>query len=88
MPIDTPVESWFKKDFNLHTYIRVIQVRRDQGLEVKIRCPMKVLITRRQSIFDFYCKSRQRRASEGRCWLVLDAEASLCLDLQRNKTFV
>ena len=31
----------------------------------------EVLITRRQSIFLFFCKSRQRQASEGRCQLVL-----------------
>ena len=44
----------------------------------------EVLKTRRQSIFNFFCKSRQRRASEGRCWLVQDAEARFCLDLQKN----
>ena len=50
----------------------------------------EVLITRRQSIFDFFAnpgRSGPQKAGAGWCWLVLaawDAEARLCLDLQKN----
>ena len=48
----------------------------------------EVLITRRQSIFDFFAnpgRGRPQKAGTGWCWLVLDAEARLCLDFQKNK---
>ena len=48
----------------------------------------EVLITRRQSIFIFFCKSRQRRASASQPASTgqhRPSEARLCLDLQRNK---
>ena len=50
----------------------------------------EVLITRRQSIFIFLqiqAEASLRRpvlAGAGWCWLVLDAEAHLCLDLQEK----
>ena len=52
----------------------------------------EVLITRRQSIFIFFAnpgRGGPQKASAGWCWLVLDADARLCLDLQKNlKCFV
>ena len=48
----------------------------------------EVLITRRQSIFIFFenpGRGGPQKAGAGWYWLVLDAEASLCLNLQKNK---
>ena len=48
----------------------------------------EVLITRRQSAFYFFANTGRgwpQKASAGWGWLVLDAEASLCLDLQKNQ---
>ena len=48
----------------------------------------EVLITRRQSIYDFFAnpgRGRPQKAGAGWCWLILDAEACLCLDFQKNK---
>ena len=52
----------------------VIQFRMDQGLVVKIRCPMthEVLIARRQSIFYFFAypgRGGPQKASASWCWL-------------------
>ena len=47
----------------------------------------EVLMTRIQSIFNFFANSGRggpQKASAGWGWLVLDAEASLCLDLQKK----
>ena len=47
----------------------------------------EVLITRRQRIFDFFAnpgKGGPQKAGASWCRLVLDAEARLCLDLQKN----
>ena len=47
----------------------------------------EVLITRRQSIFDFFAnpgRGRPQKAGASWCWLVLDAEARFCLDLQKK----
>ena len=47
-----------------------------------------VLITRRQSVFIFFAnpgRGGPQKAGAVWCWLVLDAEASLYLDLQKNK---
>ena len=47
----------------------------------------EVLITRRQSILIFLAnpdRGGPQKASAGWCWLVLDAEAHLCLDLQKK----
>ncbi len=46
------------------------------------------LITIRQSIFNFLAnpvRGRPQKAGAAWCWLVLDAEACVCLDLQKNK---
>ena len=48
----------------------------------------EVLITRRQSIFDVFAnpgRGGPQKAGASWCWLVLDAEVRLCLDLQKNK---
>ena len=48
----------------------------------------EVLITRRQSIFNLLPnpgRGGPQKACTGWCWLVLDAEVRLCLDLQKNK---
>ena len=48
---------------------------------------LEVLITRRQSIFDFFAnpgRGGPQKAGASWCWLVLDAEACLSLDLQKN----
>ena len=51
----------------------------------------EVLITRRQSIFNFFADpGRGGPQKAGACWcllvlVVLDAEACLCLDLQKNQ---
>ena len=47
----------------------------------------EVLITRRQSAFYFFANTGRgwpQKASAGWGWLVLDAEACLYLDLQKN----
>jgi hypothetical protein len=55
----------------------------------------EVLITRRQSIFNFFANPGGPQkasagwcwlvlADAGWCWLVLDADACLCLDLQKK----
>ena len=47
----------------------------------------EVLITRIQSIYDFFAnpgRGRPQKAGAGWCWLVLDAEARLCLDFQKK----
>ena len=47
----------------------------------------EVLITRRQGIFIFFenlGRGRPQKAGAGWYWLVLDAEARLCLDLQKK----
>ena len=48
----------------------------------------EVLITRRQSIFNFFAnpgRGGPQKAGADWCWLVLDAEARFCLDLQKYK---
>ncbi len=50
----------------------------------------EVLITRRQSIFNFFVnpgRGEPQKAGADWCWLVLDAEACLCMDLQKNQKY-
>ena len=58
------------QDICILVIISAIQVRRDQGLVVKIRCPMRFWKPV-DKVFLILCISWQRGASEGQCWLVL-----------------